>query len=130
MANGRRRLRSPRHIFSVSVSANDWITKWHYNESRYMTQPVIARPSLSIDYPVPHFVQVMEEPQIERLLQERDAAGAAGAGLHADDALHRADMIEAPALEQHLHVHQLFREVIELPVVAWAAIDGEPRRDR
>src|SRR5262245_15083315 len=80
---------------------------------------------LSIDQSVPHFVEIVEEAQFERLLEEGDAAGAAGAGLHADDALDRADMVEAPALEQHLHVHQLLGEVVELPMVLRLSIDGE-----
>src|SRR5687768_11968872 len=33
---------------------------------------------LSIDQPIPHFVEIVEEAQLERLLEERDAAGAAG----------------------------------------------------
>src|SRR5688572_27753152 len=82
--------------------------------------------SLSIDQPVPHVIEIVEEAQLERLLEERDAAGAAGAGLVTDHALDRAHMVEAPALEQHLHVHQLFGEVVEVPVVLWPAIDCEP----
>src|SRR4030095_15373127 len=72
---------------------------------------------LSIDQPVPDFIEIVEEAQLERFLEERDAAGAAGAGLHADDTLDRADMVEAPALEQHLHVHQLLGEIVQVPMI-------------
>src|SRR5688572_29983341 len=81
--------------------------------------------ALSIDQPVPHVIEIVEEPQLERLLEECDAAGAAGAGLHADDALDRAHMIEAPALEQHLHVHQLLGKIVQLPMLLGLAIDCE-----
>src|SRR4030095_1082054 len=70
-----------------------------------------------IDQPVPDFIEIVEEAQLERFLEERDAAGAAGAGLHADDTLDRADMVEAPALEQHLHVHQLLGEIVQVPMI-------------
>ena len=46
------------------------------------------------------------------------------------DALHRAHVVEAPALEQCLHVHQLLGEIVEIPVILRAPIDGKPGVDR
>src|SRR3990167_9990847 len=54
--------------------------------------------------------QLREEGQFQRLAQEGDAAGAAGAGLETDDPLHRAHVPEAPQLELGLEVDQVLAQ--------------------
>src|SRR5450830_986295 len=58
-----------------------------------------------------------EERQLKGFLQEGGAAGPAGAGLHADGALHGAQVAEPPELEVVFQVHQFLAGLVGAPVV-------------
>ena len=60
----------------------------------------------------PHVDQLREERRVERLPQERDARGAARAGLVADDPFDGLHVSVAPELERFLDVDQLLAYVV------------------
>jgi hypothetical protein len=67
-----------------------------------------------------------EEFDLEHALEVADARRAACASLQADDALDRRDVVETPAPEIVLEVDQLFRQLVEVPVMGGIAVDLGP----
>src|SRR5438105_3020535 len=63
---------------------------------------------------------------LEHPLEIADPAGAAGASLEADHALHRRHVVEAPAAKVILEIDQLLGELIEHPVGFGRLIDAAP----
>src|SRR5690606_14853972 len=55
------------------------------------------------------------------------AAGSPRAALQADHALHRGDVVEAPAAEIVLEIDQLLGQLVKLPVAVRLVIDRPPR---
>lgn len=72
--------------------------------------------------------QLGEQHDIEHLTQIRRVRRPARALLHADDALHRRHIAEAPLPEHVFEIDEFFGHFIKLPVRFRIAIDGEPRR--
>src|SRR5438105_694896 len=70
--------------------------------------------------------ELREEHHVEHAAQVIHAGGPARAALEADDPLDRGRMAEAPLAERVLEVHELLRELVELPVPLGVAIDLHP----
>src|SRR3954466_4119300 len=71
--------------------------------------------------------ELREKHHIQHAAQVVHARGAAGAALEADDPLHRGRMAEAPLAERVFEIHQLLRELVELPMLLGVPIDLHPR---
>src|SRR5690606_9920439 len=67
--------------------------------------------------------QFGEERQVQRLLEEADPAGAAGALLETDDPHHRAHVAEPPQLELALDVHQVLAQRVLAPAAVGVGVD-------
>ena len=73
-----------------------------------------------------HAPEFWEELDLQHALEVGDARRAARAAFEADDALDRGDVIETPAPEIILEVDQLFRELVEVPVLGGVVVDDPP----
>src|SRR5688572_3648755 len=74
----------------------------------------------------PQRPQFREGALVERRAQISGAGRAAGAGLHADDALDGQDVLVAPGGECVIDIDQLFGELVELKPTLGILVDGEP----
>src|SRR5262249_38537899 len=72
--------------------------------------------------------ELREEPRLEEAAEISHALGAAGAGLVADDALHRGDVTEPPLAEEIFEIDQLFAELVQVPMPRRVAVNADPRR--
>ena len=77
-------------------------------------------------HPRAHPPELRKELDLQHALEVADAGRAASAPLEADDALDRRDVVETPASEIVLEVDQLFRELVEVPVVGGITVDLGP----
>ena len=77
-------------------------------------------------HPRTHPPKFRKEFDLQHALEVTDSRRAACAPLEADDALDRRDVVETPASEIVLEVDQLFRELVEVPVVGWISVDLGP----
>ena len=77
-------------------------------------------------HPRTHPPEFRKEFDLQHALEVADSRRAACATLEADDALDRRDVVETPASEIVLEVDQLFRELVEVPVVGWISVDLGP----
>src|SRR5579862_2276745 len=70
--------------------------------------------------------QLREKLELERLGEVGDPAGAACAGLAADDALHGLHVRESPQLELVVEVDQALRELVQVPILDRVVVHAEP----
>src|SRR6516225_9240865 len=96
---------------------------WFHAESG---QQVNAPAAAMRSHPRTHAPEFGKEFDLQHALEVGDARGAACASLEADDALDRRDVVETPAPEIVLEVDELFRELVEIPVMGWISIDLSP----
>src|SRR6185437_1685053 len=68
-----------------------------------------------------------KELELERLREVGHPARAPGAGLVADDPLHRLQVMAAPQLKLVVEVDQPLGELVQVPVLFRVVVDTEPR---
>src|SRR5882762_7698457 len=74
----------------------------------------------------PDLPQLRKELELQRLGEIGNAAGAAGAGLVADDALDGFQVMAAPQLEIVVEVHQALGELVQVPARITVVVHAEP----
>ena len=74
----------------------------------------------------PDLPEFGEQHDVEHLSQIGNPRRTTGALLEFDDPLHRRHMVETPAAEIVLEIHQLFRELVQLPEPGRVLIDRQP----
>src|SRR5256714_11440 len=74
----------------------------------------------------PDLPQLRKELELQRLGEIGNAAGAAGAGLVADDALDGLQVMAAPQLEVVVEIHQALGELVQVPARFRVVIHAEP----
>src|SRR6185437_221542 len=71
--------------------------------------------------------ELRKELELESFREVGHPARASGAGLVADDALHRLQVMAAPQLEVVIEVDQPLGELVQVPVLFRVVVDTEPR---
>src|ERR1700721_729916 len=84
---------------------------------KYQSEPLQFGPDLP---------KLGKQHHVQHAPQIGNARRSASAALEADDPFDRRHMIEAPAAEVILEIHQLFGELIELPKTGGIAIHRLP----
>src|SRR5213082_3287484 len=74
----------------------------------------------------PDLPQLRKELELQRLGEIGNAAGAAGAGLVADDALDGFQVMAPPQLEVVVEIHQALGELVQVPARFRVVIHAEP----